>query len=202
MEVDKLARSPLQQALSTTESASTRPAVTHASPEPPTDELNISPQAQLLHELEQGGIEWGRSFKTIPPIPRSLTEILESLQQQREAVQAKIEGIFALADPGLEEEITIQSDHTTTTATAASSDGQQRAQAVIDDHPIIQTLLTSIGQQEDLTLALQQGGELNRAGDDPQQRANIEQQISQHFSSRTETTLTIQPSRPADSLAG
>lgn len=72
--------------------------------------LSLSRVSEILNKEAPEVPDWGTEFKTIPPIPHTVSELQESLNTFIDAVRTRINEIFDEAGIELEHDVQIQAD--------------------------------------------------------------------------------------------
>ena len=161
-----------------------------------SDGVAISDEAVFLNQLDNGSIEWGRSFTTSPPIPRSLSEIREWVSDYSDGLRARVEDIFQQHNVNLEQDLDIQVDDEGLPQIDPAHPQAQEAQQALDGHPEVINQLGEQQQREQLASALEIGGALRSSTDNVTRQVN-EQALSQQLSQPQAYQLTV----PADTIS-
>ncbi|MBD3670305.1 MAG: hypothetical protein HUJ29_05980 [Gammaproteobacteria bacterium] len=154
------------------------------------DSVELSQEGVYLNDLEQGGIEWGKTFKTVPPIPRTFDELATWINQYKTAVQERIQEIFIQEGVQQEEDaqLQLQDDGSIT----VQGGGQQAGviEDVANNNPAVQSLLQSANQRNQLFDVLGFGNDLRLASNDGE-RAQAGAALAQRLSEPVSFQLTL-----------
>ena len=74
----------------------------------PNDSLKLSQEGVFLNDLTQGNLEWGKAFKTVPPIPHTAQELNTWFNDYQEAVRKSVQELFQQSDVQLQQPVTLQ----------------------------------------------------------------------------------------------
>ncbi|MDH5182635.1 MAG: hypothetical protein OEX12_01975 [Gammaproteobacteria bacterium] len=154
------------------------------------DNVALSDEAVFLNQLDNGSIEWGRSFTTTPPIPRTLNEIREWVSSYTDGLRSRVEEIFQQQNVDLEQDLTIQVNGNGQLQVDPSHPQAVRAQQALTEHPELTLQLSEQQQRQQLANVLEIGGALRNA-DTTEARRGSEQDLSQQISTPQAFQLTV-----------
>ena len=154
------------------------------------DSLMLSQEGVFLNDLAQGKLEWGKEFKTVPPVPRTAEELTSWFNDYQEAVRKHIQEIFQLDNIQLAQPITLQAGTDGGVAVNGDHPQAQDVQQAIGAHPAINSMMQSLNQRSELFNVLGHGNDLRQAGNDDE-RSQAETALSKHLSTPPTFSLTL-----------
>jgi len=183
-----------------TSTATERPA--QSAPSGARDNVELSDEAVFLNQLDNGGIEWGRSFTTNPPVPRTLNEIREWVSNYGEGLRSRVEDIFQQSNVRLEQDLDIQLDAEGQAQVDPSHPQAEQAQQALAEHPELTSQLGEQQQRQQLANVLEIGGAL-RSAETTTERQTEEQNLTQQLNHPPVLQLTVpaETSKPTNELS-
>lgn len=154
------------------------------------DDVKLSDEAVFLNQLDNGNIEWGRSFTTNPPVPHTLNEIREWVSSYGEGLRSRVENIFQQRNVNLEQDLAIQVDAQGQVQADPAHPQAEQAQQALDTHPELNTQLGEQQQRQQLANVLEIGGAL-RSANSSEERQVQEQNLSQQVSTPPILQITV-----------
>lgn len=154
------------------------------------DDLALSDEAVFLNQLDNGSIEWGRSFYTLPPIPHTPSEIRELISSYDESLRSRLEDILRDINVSLEQDLNIQLNADDQAQVDPSHPQAQQVQQALAEHPEMAAQLGEQQQRQRLANVLEIGGAL-RSADSVEARQAIEQALSRQLNNPQGYQLTI-----------
>jgi hypothetical protein len=192
MDINQL--SSANQATSSKEVANTlyRAKTDQTSKTSSSDSLNLSPEGAILNDLQLGKLDWGRSFTTVPPIPRTAQELNTWFDEYQQAVRESIQKLFENSDLQLQQSVTLQNGNDGSIQVDGQHPQAQEIQQLVNDNPQVATQLQTLGQRSDLFNVLAHGNDLRLAGNENEQ-SQAAAALSEHLNNPAPYRLTVEP---------
>jgi hypothetical protein len=159
----------------------------------PNDSLKLSQEGVFLNELSQGNLEWGKTFKTVPPIPHTAQELSTWFNDYKEAVRKNIEELFQQNDIQLQQPVTLQTSDDGGVQVDGNHPQAQEIQQAIDGSALVNNQIQSLSQRSDLFSILGHGNDLRQASNDSE-RSQAAEALSEHLNNPPPFRLTVNPS--------
>ena len=156
------------------------------------DSLNLSPEGTILNDLQLGKLDWGRSFTTVPPIPRTAQELSTWFDDYQKAVRESIQKLFETNDIQLQQPVTLQNGSDGNVRVDGQHPQAQEIQQLVNDNPQVASQLQTLNQRSDLFDVLAHGNNLRQASNDIEQ-SQAAAALSEHLNNPTPFRLTVPP---------
>ncbi|MDH5359055.1 MAG: hypothetical protein OEX03_00765 [Gammaproteobacteria bacterium] len=188
----------ISQVIQPTQKAGYNEASTNAAAERPVqsttagtrDNVELSDEAVFLNQLDNGSIEWGRSFTTNPPVPHTLNEIREWVSSYNEGLRSRVEEIFQQRNVQLEQDLEIQLGAEGQAQVDPSHPQAELAQQALAEHPELNSQLGEQQQRQQLANVLEIGGALHTAQSATERQAE-EQNLTRQLNHPQVLQLTV-----------
>lgn len=161
------------------------------------DQIALSEEAVFLNKLETGNLEWGRSFTTLPPIPRTYNEISEWVSNYSDGLRSRMEDLFKQEDIQLQQDLTVTVDAQGQASIDPEHPQATQAQQALENAPELGQQLQAQQQRQQLAAVLNIGGQL-RSADSDAAKFNSEQRLTQQINHPPAFELTIAAGNRSD----
>jgi len=157
------------------------------------DSLNLSPEGTILNDLQLGKLDWGRSFTTVPPIPRTAQELSTWFDDYQKSVRESIQKLFETNDIQLQQPVTLQNGSDGNVRVDGQPPPQaQVIQQLVNDNPQVASQMQALNQRSDLFNVLAHGNNLRQASNNSEY-SQAAAALSEDLNNPAPFRLTVHP---------